>query len=267
MDQKDIDKYLEQASTQVQKTLDDADPFRVESYEQLQRVQLTKQQVLTKQKQRLSAKLGAEHPRVKKIDAQINLRTQVIRGVQLERQRAATEQPAIDPKDWIVHGNVHDEAGKAMAGVRIWLGDQSGKVIKPFGEAATDRQGYFRLIVDDIAAVLRKLGAEDPATTKVFVYPQVLDQTGVVLYRSTRALQPNPGQTDFVDIIVGKGGGEIERPPLKPKNPTKPVRILPTVIRQPVKENPVPPKKIKEAPKTTDKSVDVKTKKTTKKKE
>jgi hypothetical protein len=235
MDQKDIDKYLEQARAQAQKTLDDADLFRVESYEQLHRVQLAKQQVLAKQKQRLAAKLGAENPRVKKIDAQITLRAQVIRGVQLERQRAATEQPAIDPKDWIMHGYVKDEAGKALAGVHVMLADQAGKLIKPLGEAATDRQGYFRLIVDDIGAVLKKLGGEDP-TKKVFVYPQVLDDKSVVLYRSTRALQPNPGQTDVVEIIVGKGGGEIKRPSVKPKNPIQLVRTIQPVTRKPVKE-------------------------------
>ena len=266
MDEKQIEKYLKQLQAQVDKTIDDADPFRVESYEQLKRVQLAKQQVLARHKQRLAAKLGAGHPRIKQIDAQITMRTQVIRGVQLERQRAATEQPAIDPKDWIMHGYVKDEAGKALAGVHVWLADQSSKLIKPLGEAATDRQGYFRLIADNIAALLRKLGAEG-AAGKVFVYPQVLDKKGAVLYRSKRALQPNPGQTDFVEIIVGKGGGEIKRPPVKPKKPTRPVRPVPPVIRKPVKGKTSSTKdsSVTEARKQREKPTTVK-KKTSKKK-
>lgn len=231
MDEKQIKKYLEQIQSQTQKTIDDADPFRVEAYRQLERIQMAKQGVLAKKRKRLAADVGEDHPSIHKLDEKITLRTQVIRGVENELQRSATKQPDIDPQDWIFHGNVKNSVGKPLSGVKVAIADKSGKLIKAFGSASTDRRGYFRLIVENIAVILRKLLTED-LRKKLYIYPQILDDANVVLLRSDRALQPRPGQTDFAELIAGKGGGQIVRPPVRPIRPLRPVRpVRPPITR------------------------------------
>lgn len=244
MDEKQIEKIFKQLESRIQKTVDDADPFRVESYGQLERVQSAKQHVLNKQKQRLTAKLGADHPRVKKIDSRIALRRQVLRGVQIERKRSETKQPDIDPKDWILHGYVYEESAKPQSGVHVMLADKSGKLIKQLGRASSDRHGYFRLIAEDIAKLLKVGAPSGEIRKKIIVYVQVLDDKGVVLHRGEQALQPGPGQTDYLEIIVGKGTGVTRRRPIKPINPIRPVKPIRTV--KPIR--PVKPKGVKRKP-------------------
>jgi len=240
MDEKQIEKYLQQLENQVQKTVDDADPFRVQSYGQLERVQLVKQQVLKKQKQRLTSKLGADHPKVKKINNRVVLRTQVLRGVQLERKRSETKQPDIDPKDWILHGYLYGEKQQPLTAVYVMLADKSGKLIKQLGRASSDRKGYFRLIAEDIAKLLGSGGETGEIGKKIVVYAQVQDEKGVVLHRSEQALRPGPAQTDYLEIVVGKDTDVITPRPIRPINPIRPVRPI-----QPIRRRVINPRTIK----------------------
>jgi hypothetical protein len=232
MDEEQIEKIFKQLESQIEKTVNDADPFRVASYGQMERVQSAKQQVLNKQKQRLAARLGPDHSRVKTIESRISLRKQVLRGVQIERKRSETLQPEIDPKDWILHGYVYDEKAEPQSGVHVMLADKSGKLIKQLGRASSDRRGYFRLIAEDIAKLLTVIAASGEIRKKIIFYAQALDDKGVVLHRGGQALQPGPGQTDYLEIVIGKDADVIRRRPIRPVNPIRPVKPARPVARK-----------------------------------
>jgi hypothetical protein len=212
---------------------------------------------------------GADHSRVKKIDSRITLRKQVLRGVQIERKRSETIQPDIDPKDWILHGYVYDEKAKPQSGVHVMLADKSGKLVKQLGRASCDRQGYFRLIAEDVAKLLKANVESGEIRKKITVYAQVFDDKGVVLHRGGQALQPGSGQTDYLEIIIGKGADVRRRRPIKPVNPIRPVKPVRSVKRKVVKPKAIKPaasKTVRGDKKTKAKTTGVKSKKSIKKK-
>jgi hypothetical protein len=241
MDERQIDQYRKQLNNRIQKTIDETDPFRIQSYGQLERIQTAKAKVLNKQKRKLSAKLGSDHARVKKIEGKIALRKHVLRGVRAERRRAETEQPDIAPKNWILHGYLYDEKEEPLSGLIVMLAEKSGKLIKPLGQAKSEKKGYFRLIVEDIAKWLEKVRESKEAPKKILVYAQVLDSKKVVLHRSKRALGPGPGQTDYLEIVITKEADQVRLKPIRPINPIRLVKPM-----RPVKPvRPVKPKKVK----------------------
>lgn len=83
------------------------DATRATSWQLLARVRQARNVVLTHERARRAAKLGAESAMVQAIDAQMAANRVLATHMGLEARRAALAVPTASADEWILYGNVH----------------------------------------------------------------------------------------------------------------------------------------------------------------
>jgi hypothetical protein len=142
--------------------------------------------------ERLTAKHGEAHPRVRQKAKAVELNAQLatVLGREADRLDKLALEP--DPHRLIVHGHVGDATGRPTAGVRAELLDRrSGRVL---GRASTDDAGYFR--IDGQAAASRDEGSREAGE------PELLLSTGQNRHVAERRIKGGAGDVRYVDIIL-----------------------------------------------------------------
>lgn len=195
----------------VDKAIDDGiaggDQARAESLAHLQTVRRAKDTQLQREQGRLTAKLGADHPRVLALAEKITVNRGLAQEVTLETARAKTEVPAADDQTWIVRGFVRDKNGKGVPKLTIALyggRERTANWIKELGYACTNDQGYFKLEARNF---------KSPFTP---VYLRVLNPQGGTLFNDANPLTPTAGQVDYREINLNGDAGDCPPPPPSP---------------------------------------------------
>jgi hypothetical protein len=129
-----------------------ADTGRVEGLEALRRLRTAKAAMLAREQARLTARYGANHPRVQALTQQITVNRLLVNHVGAEAGRARVAQVDADPKAWILHGRVLNRDLKGQPGLTVALYDSRGAWVQALGFACTDSTGFFKLSATAAAA-------------------------------------------------------------------------------------------------------------------
>ncbi len=120
---------------------------RKEALSDMLAVQTGAQILLQHEEQRLAKKLGSDHPRVLELQSRRLAQLENIQDLSADREIAAIRVPSIKEKEALIHGRLVDEEGRGIAGLRVYLVDESGKAVADI-ETETDASGYYALRLD-----------------------------------------------------------------------------------------------------------------------
>ena len=224
-----------QVEHELDQAIRSADPLRAESFQKLHRLRTIKTKNQERERLRLTEKLGDNHPRVMALQAKIDINYEVTRNLNLESVRARTEALVVESDSWLVHGRVLNDQLEAVPGMKAALYDRSGCPIQTCGSEITDKTGYFKLTIKNVAdgaqataAIINNTvdeagataatnnstvgDAGDTATTNEnmegFLY--VLDKDDVTVHRDKRPLAILAGQAQYLEVVLDDG--DVDRP-------------------------------------------------------
>ncbi len=196
----------EEILMKVDDTFAGLDLQRADGLEDLKTLQKVKEGAGQREKDRLTRKYGADHPRVIKVADRLDYNQGLQKELVLEIERTKIILPEFDVNTWIVHGGVVDSEGTPLSGLTVSLYDEDGEWIRALGFACTDERGYFaiRNNVKSLESV------EVPDMPKLIL--TVTDGDGKILHQETEPLYLKPGQIDY-RLMVIKDKGDICPPP------------------------------------------------------
>jgi hypothetical protein len=171
-------------------------------------VQTMRHALLQQEARRLSARLGPAHPRVQRLERQIERSKELVGDIAVEREVASIQVPEVDKDDVLIQGAVYDEQGRGWAGLTVHVEDAKGNVVRSL-ETQTDASGYYAIKIDPaMAEELTKAGAHHLA---------VRTQKGVAIHREAAALELAKGSRAFVDVPLRRA----RMSPIRRKQPSK----------------------------------------------
>src|SRR5438128_12644604 len=91
----------------VTRDLNSADEVRATALDGLLTLRRAKAGALAREQSRLTAKYGANDPRVVQATARVTANEMVLQGVAVETERARTNIPTVDKSTYAVHGYVY----------------------------------------------------------------------------------------------------------------------------------------------------------------
>lgn len=146
-------------------------------------------------RQRLVELLGEDDPGVKLLTERAERHRGVAesmgRGAQLLRALGGVARP----HEWIANGQVRDEEGKPLKGVRVRIFDKDRKYDDLLATETTGDLGEFRAVYHD--RDFHEPGEEMP---ELFV--RVEDAEGRLLFASKAPVRPAGGRTQFFDLVI-----------------------------------------------------------------
>lgn len=197
------------ADRRVAGGLQQLDSARAEGLQRASAIQATQAAGAARERDRLAAKYGADHPRVQQADARVQAEAQLSTAVSTHAERAAAPVPRVDDATWVVSGRVLTADGKPAPAVTVSL-HRDGEWDRASGYACTDANGAFSLTVPANAS------GTQPREL-------VASQGGAVLYRDPRPLTPAPGTVDTRVVVLPAGAGLCPPPDGKGgENPSGP---------------------------------------------
>ncbi len=186
---------------------DGLDSERAKGLSRLKTVHSIKNDGALREQNRLKAKYGDGHPRVKKLGDRINYNIGLSGELDDEIERSKIVQASFDIDTWMVHGRVLDKEGKGIGELTMSLSDNNNVWVEELGHTCTDDRGYYSI---------RYKGAPGEISEKLGLFLTVADSASNVLHRETIPLFVRIGQIDF-RLIVIEDQGEICVAP-KPEN-------------------------------------------------
>jgi hypothetical protein len=193
------DVSFEEVKRELDRGIEGADTLRAERLDGLTAMRVVKEQRLKREQARLSAKLGATHPRVTEFDERLTLNAMMIRDLKLESGRARIPAPRVDKDTWLLHGFVRDKTLNGVPNLTVALFDPNGGRIDALGHGCTDANGYFHTSSKNVSNA-------GPAHIRVF------SKDGAVVFADKDPLQPQAGSIDYREIILS-GGESVCLPP------------------------------------------------------
>ena len=182
-----------------------ADAMRAAGLRGLESATRARQLGLEREHGRLSAALGATHPRTRAIAERIKDGTVRLQHVAVEAARAETAAPRGEPGEWILHGYVRDGSVNPAPDLTVTLLDARGRWIEALGFACTDAKGYFqiRAVVGAGKPGAAREAAES-ATTPPAVYVSLTDANRQRVYRGEEAITVAAGGVEYREIVLGQ---------------------------------------------------------------
>ena len=191
---------------------------------------------------RLSARLGADHPRVAALQAQADAGVQVSRLVAISAEAIVVDPPSATETTSAISGRLINEKNQGQPGVVVELVRTDGTRVAVVGR--TDDSGFYAQTFDErTTAALAKEGT---------VYLRFLDRAGKEIHFSKEAIAITPGAdvrstvtvpvrvvpisvASTGKVIFNKPGSDPGKPPApgKPPTPDRPPSRPTTAGRKP----------------------------------
>lgn len=186
----------------VDTALDDLDKSRAREMESAKNLLQEKHQHLEKEKQRMEAKYGPNHPEVKKIEARLVYARAMHPTLDAEIERSKVSPPAMPVTSWRIHGQVFNKEFSALEGLTVFLTDEKNQWIRTLPFAITDAQGYYALTLEQ---------KQITALKKQKLYLGVSTKEQRLIYKGTEAFVSAPSVVEHRDVIVDQRGEQ--KPP------------------------------------------------------
>lgn len=204
----------EQVSEQINTVICSADQNRNESLQQFSELQSIQVELLQTERTRLLRKYGTStHPRVKRIEAKLNVATGLNREFQAEVEKTRVEVPPFNRKTWRIHGRVLTQDRQGIEGLTVSLFDKEKKWVRELDFTCTNERGYF--VID----YLPKDSASDKPTISQSqpLILTVTDRDRQILHQEKRPLFIKLGVIDYREIILDPN--QKSKTPPEPDNP------------------------------------------------
>jgi hypothetical protein len=176
----------------VDSTFTNLDQNRSQGLEATKQLQTTQNAALEQEQKRLTAKYGADHPRVQKASARLTYNQGLFRDLDAEIERTKIQVPTVDLNSWLGHGFVLDKQENGIAGLTV---------------------SFFNAYVQ-----------KTPEETKILasqpLYLTVSDPNQRILHRETSPRTLQLGQVEFWRVILGAPPPTCPAPPSTPGTPT-----------------------------------------------
>lgn len=105
--------------------------------------------------QRLTAKVGADDPRVQIFAQRADNQLEMYNALQVEGQIAAVRVPSINRDDTLIDGRLVDANQRAVANTQVQLVDEKGTAVTG-ATVTTDASGYYAIVLTPQAATALK---------------------------------------------------------------------------------------------------------------
>jgi hypothetical protein len=198
----------------VDSTFTNLDQNRSQGLEATKQLQTTQNAALEQEQKRLTAKYGADHPRVQKASARLTYNQGLFRDLDAEIERTKIQVPTVDLNSWLGHGFVLDKQENGIAGLTVSFFNANGEPIRQLGFACTDAKGYFAITYVQKTPEETKILASQP------LYLTVSDPNQRILHRETSPRTLQLGQIEFWRVILGAPPPTCPAPPSTPGTPT-----------------------------------------------
>lgn len=167
--------------TQLQEAMGQLQQGQSAALGELRDLRAVTQALLSNEADRLSSRLGQDHPRVVATRALIEENQVMVQGLDSILEIASIQVPPVQTDGALVNGRVVDGDGRGIAGLRVQVEDASGAPLAFLGVATTDASGYFALAIGPDA--LKKYQAVKGGGTLT-----VRSTRGVILEREAQPL-------------------------------------------------------------------------------
>ena len=191
------------------------DRLRTRALAELARVHVVKRASSDRERTRLEAKLGPEHPRVVALKHRAEVEDAFVTALAIEGARASVTPPTVDERSWALHGHVLDARGQPVrsATVALYTGE---RWVEALGYACTDESGYFRLHAAN-------------ATVTDLLYLRVR-VSGATVHQEEEPVTVRANTVEYRQIVIREGeavclppeGGSGRNPPEAPRSTEKP---------------------------------------------
>lgn len=151
-------------------------------------------EALRQEHTRLRDRLGAEHPKVRALEATANGSEAIARWAE-ETVGRTERRPEVRGDEWVVTGRVAAPREVAEAGLTVELADRDGRVVEQLGKVTPDARGEF---------VVSARGEEfrDLLTTHPDLFLRVTDAEGKTFVAAGTPLRPEPGRLDHLEVTI-----------------------------------------------------------------
>jgi hypothetical protein len=185
------------ADRRLAEGLDRLDFARAEGLRRGAGIQATQAAGATRERDRLAAKYGADHPRVRAAGARVAAETRLATAVAAHAEQASAPAPKVDEGTWVVQGRVLCADGRPAPDLTVSLFFQSEGWDGAPGYVCTDPNGFFALAVKPQDTQPREL---------------VVSQKGTVLHRDPRVLTPAADTLDTRLVVLDAKSGACPPP-------------------------------------------------------
>jgi hypothetical protein len=179
----------ENTADKIETSLGQLEDLRNAELENAQNLLLQKQQHLIKEKDRLTAKYGAQYPEIQRINLRIQLEEERTKAVTTEINRSKIPTEPFAVASWRVNGLVLNENGKTLEGITVYLVDERQQRPEGLQSTCSDGQGYFAITLDgDVVSKMKDkqlfLAAYSKDIRKPIIAPEpLLARPGIIEYR------------------------------------------------------------------------------------
>jgi hypothetical protein len=177
------DRLLKEVDTGTEKTLRDFAAVRTARADRLAAA-----------RERLESALGADHPRVRALEARTVRARKLLDAVD-RTVEDVVHRPRVGPHEWTVFGRVRHAEGKPAAGVRVRVFDKDRRFDDLLGDTRTDAEGRF-------SAIYHERDFAESGENLPELYVRVEDERGKVLYSSESELRMQAGRVEYFDITL-----------------------------------------------------------------
>lgn len=215
--EQDFFTRLQEAVAQLQ---DDQDQALADA----QNMRALMQALLQNEELRLTNQEGKDSPRVVSIRERSIYNQVVSRALDSAIQVANIHTPAVQLDGALIHGQVLDDNGLAVAGLKVQVEDASGQSIEELGSAMTDASGYYSLPLTPEALEKYRARAGGRATLTVrSAAGNILSQASqpVDVGANTKVFRPMTVNRTGRSVPTAGEGEKVEEPPEATKRPTR----------------------------------------------
>jgi hypothetical protein len=173
---------------------------QAELLEHLSRVYDARARGLERERTYLEQQLGPEHPDVVETERGIGDARLLARRLAREAEGARAPAPRVTATTWVLCGRIFGPDWEPRPNLAVTLHDEKGTRDDRFGEARTDRRGWFELRGHVGKPTVGAAAApEQEGAPPVFVHVGMADGT---TYRDPRPLLPAEGRADSIQIVL-----------------------------------------------------------------
>jgi hypothetical protein len=185
--------------SQLDTALDEVDQSRAREMELAKSLLDEKHKHLEKEKARMEAKYGPNHPEVKKMEARLLYAGEMHQTLDAEIERTKVSPPPMPVTSWRVHGQIFNKDNSAPEGLTVFLTDERYQWVRTLPFAVTDALGYYALTLEQKQITALK-------DQKLYLGVSTREQR--VIYRGTEAFLAEPGVIEYRDLVVNQRGGQ-----------------------------------------------------------
>jgi hypothetical protein len=119
-------------------------PF-LNTLQELKDLKVLSQALFQGEAQRLKKKLGADHPRVRQMEARLKQNSRLIQDLEVEVEIAKIQVPEVSEQDALIHGRIVDGNNRGLSGLTVYGEDINKKELRAVGSSETNASGYYAL--------------------------------------------------------------------------------------------------------------------------